>query len=114
MSLTKEKCEKALHELEMANKYPVSKYNDSRLIDFHLVTFEQLIEEYFEIIKEKERLEKALNKACELLEEQTEEGNLLCPCEYLGICHCMSTENGYECNGDNDYKWKEALMKDDE
>ena len=57
-------------------------------------------------------LEKSLDKACELLEEQTEEGDLLCPCEYLGICRCMSTENGYECDGDNDYKWKEALMKD--
>lgn len=31
----------------MANNYPTSKYNDSRLIDFHLVTFEQLIEEHF-------------------------------------------------------------------
>lgn len=66
----------------------------------------------YELEKKIERLEKSLDKACELLEEQTEEGNLLCPCEYLGICHYMSTENGYECNGDNDYKWKEALMND--
>lgn len=45
--LTKEKCKRALRELKMANNYPTSKYNDSRLIDFHLITFEQLIEEHF-------------------------------------------------------------------
>lgn len=76
---------------------------------------EEYNEVYYYVIdlqKYCDELEKALDKACELLEEQTEEGNLLCPCEYLGICHCMSTENGYECNGDNDYKWKEVLMKD--
>lgn len=48
MSLTKEKCKRALRELKMANDYPTSKFNDSRLIDFHLVTFEQLIEEHFD------------------------------------------------------------------
>lgn len=58
-------------------------------------------------------LEKALDKACELLESSTEAGLILCPCEYLGICHCESTESGYECNGDVDYKWKDALMKDE-
>ena len=58
-----------------------------------------------------DELEKALDKACELLESATEYGQLLCPCEYLGICHCESTEIGYECNGDADYKWKDALMK---
>lgn len=47
MMLTKEKCKRALRELKMANNYPMSKYNDSRLIDFHLITFEQLIEEHF-------------------------------------------------------------------
>lgn len=57
------------------------------------------------------QLNKALDKACELLESATEDGLILCPCEYLGICHCESTESGYECNGDVDYKWKDALMK---
>ena len=47
MSLTKEECKRALRELKMANNYPTSKYNDSRLIDFHLITFAQLIEEHF-------------------------------------------------------------------
>ena len=60
-----------------------------------------------------ERLEKALDKACKLLESATEDGLILCPCEYLGICYCESTESGYECNGDADYKWKDALMKDE-
>lgn len=69
MSLTKEECERALRDIEMANNYPLSKYNDSRLIDFHLVTFEQLIEEHFELIKEKEAVEKALDKTCELIKE---------------------------------------------
>lgn len=68
MSLTKEECERALSDLEMANNYPTSKYNDSRLIDFCLDTFQQLIEEYFEITKEKECLEKALDKACDRLD----------------------------------------------
>ena len=63
--------------------------------------------------KEIEKLEKALDKACELLESATEDGQILCPCEYLGICHCESTESGYECYGDVDYKWKDALMKDE-
>lgn len=82
-------------------------FNDS------IVVINDLINEYFEIIEEKERLEKALDKACELLESLTEDGLILCPCEYLGICHCVSTESGYECNGDVDYKWKDALMKDE-
>ena len=60
-----------------------------------------------------DELEKALDKACELLESLTEDGQILCPCEYLGICHCESTESGYECNGDVDYKWKDALLKDE-
>ena len=68
MSLTKEQCERALSDLKMANEYPVRKYNDSRLIDHHLITFKQLIYEHFEITKEKECLEKALDKACEELE----------------------------------------------
>ena len=55
----------------------------------------------------------ALDKACELLESATEYGQLPCPCEYLGICHCVNTESGYECSGDVDYKWKDALMKDE-
>ena len=60
-----------------------------------------------------DELEKALDKACELLESATEYGQLPCPCEYLGICHCESTENGYECDGYDDYKWKDALLKDE-
>ena len=60
-----------------------------------------------------DELEKALDKTCELLESLTEDGQILCPCEYLGICHCESTESGYECNGDVDYKWKDALLKDE-
>ena len=63
--------------------------------------------------KKIETLEKALDKACELLESATEDGLILCPCEYLDICHCESTESGYECNGDVDYKWKDALIKDE-
>ena len=65
----------------------------------------------YELEKKIKVLEKALDKACELLESSTEDGLILCPCEYLGICHCESTESGYECNGDVDYKWKDALMK---
>lgn len=38
-------------------------FNDS------IVVINDLINEYFEIIEEKERLEKALDKACEELEE---------------------------------------------
>lgn len=70
-------------------------------------TYARKLEEYCD------ELEKALDKACELLESLTEDGLILCPCEYLGICHCVSTESGYECNGDVDYKWKDALMKDE-
>lgn len=68
-------------------------------------TYARKLEEYCD------ELEKALDKACELLDSLTEDGLILCPCEYLGICHCVSTESGYECNGDVDYKWKDALMK---
>lgn len=70
-------------------------------------TYARKLEEYCD------ELEKALDKACELLDSLTEDGLILCPCEYLGICHCVSTESGYECNGDVDYKWKDALMKDE-
>lgn len=62
--------------------------------------------------KQIKQLEKALDKACELLESLTEDGQILCPCEYLGICHCESTESGYECDGDVDYKWRYALLKE--
>lgn len=80
-------------------------FNDS------IVVINDLINEYFEIIEEKERLEKALDKACRLLDEMTEEDSLLCPSEYLGICHCMTTDNGYECCGDVDFGWKDAILE---
>lgn len=96
MSLTKEQCEKALSDIKMANEYPVSKYNDSRLIDHHLITFKQLIYEHFEIIKEKERLEKALDKACEELSIHTYTKH-----EFLGE-HGMNKDD-----------WKEWCLKDE-
>lgn len=45
--LSKEKCENALHDIKMANDYPISKYNDTRVIDLALDTFGQLIQEHF-------------------------------------------------------------------
>jgi hypothetical protein len=50
MSLTKEECEKAYSDIKTANDYPASKYNDTRVIDFALNTFEQLIKEHFELL----------------------------------------------------------------
>lgn len=51
MRLTKEECENAYNDIKMANDYPTSKYNDSRLIDFALRIFEQLIEEHYDLVE---------------------------------------------------------------
>ena len=75
--------------------------------------YECVNERLFNLGQYAEKLDQALDKACELLESATEDEQLLCPCEYLGICHCENTESGYECSGDVDYKWKDALMKDE-
>ena len=76
-------------------------FNDS------IVVINDLINEYFEIIEEKERLEKALDKACEELEE-------------LDKCHSYEINKqivekkgsstitfGYQ----NKEEWKEWCMK---
>lgn len=46
--ITKEGCEKAKEILRMANDYPVSKYNDSDLINNAINAFENLIHEHFD------------------------------------------------------------------
>ena len=84
-----------------------------KYLDIAQHNYEVVNERLFNITQYAEKLGQALDKACELLESATEDGQLLCPCEYLGICHCNNTESGYECSGDVDYKWKDALMKDE-
>lgn len=46
--MTKEKCKNAKHDLQMANDYPKSKYNDGRVIDNAISIFDKLIEEHFD------------------------------------------------------------------
>lgn len=77
MNLTKEECEKAHHDIKMANKYPASKYNDSRLIDFHLVTFEQLINEHFSFIESYQHLLRNYTNLSKINSEIKEENNRL-------------------------------------
>lgn len=111
MSLTKEECERALSDLEMANNYPTSKYNDSRLIDFCLDTFQQLIEEYFEITKEKECLEKALDKTCGILSNT--ELKTTCDDKFKECKenHCIGRNCVYSRPLTKE-EWKELCMKD--
>lgn len=82
-------------------------------LDIAQHNYEVANERLFNVTQYAEKLDQALDKACELLESATEDEQLLCPFEYLGICHCENTESGYECSGDVDYKWKDALMKDE-
>lgn len=63
-------------------------FNDS------IVVINDLINEYFEIIEEKERLEKALDKACEELENLSYVKGL----GQVGMCY---------------KEWKEWLFKDE-
>lgn len=84
-------------------------FNDS------IVVINDLINEYFEIIEEKERLEKELDKACDVIVELNDCTNLSsekyghCPFEKKcnnGLWHdqnCIS----------NKENWKELLMKDE-
>ena len=66
-------------------------------------------------MSEKERelkvLRKAFSKACELLDDLTGDGYLMCPLEYLGRCACIETENGFECPDDTNANWKFALLE---
>ena len=53
--LTKKRCENAKRDLQMANDYPKSKYNDGRVIDNAISVFDKLIEEHFELMDEFEK-----------------------------------------------------------
>lgn len=79
-------------------------FNDS------IVVINDLINEYFEIIEEKERLEKALDKACfELMYYQERLFTLQKTITELGRCYY--TEKDIEARNANE--WKEWLMKDE-
>lgn len=91
MSLTKEECLFALESLKPANIYEFKEKGYLSFIEANSI-LTQLIEEHFEIIKEKERLEKALDKACELLEKN--EVGTTCDEENHNNCmenHCFKT-----------------------
>lgn len=69
-------------------------FNDS------IVVINDLINEYFEIIEEKERLEKALDKACEELNEWC-----------LSCCGIDEELHGVYPNFKTKDEWKEWCMK---
>ena len=78
-------------------------FNDS------IVVINDLINEYFEIIEEKERLEKALDKACEELED-------LDRCHSYEINKQIVEKKGYSTitfGYQNKDEWKEWCMKND-
>ena len=78
-------------------------FNDS------IVVINDLINEYFEIIEEKERLEKALDKACEELED-------LDRCHSYEINKQIVEKKGYSTitfGYQNKDEWKEWCMEND-
>lgn len=56
-------------------------------------------------------LRKAFSKACELLDDLTGDGYLMCPLEYLGRCSCITTDNGFECPDDTNANWAFAISE---
>lgn len=50
-------------------------------------------------------LKKAFSKACELLDDLTGKGHLICPMEYLERCEC---DSGFECSNAN---WEFAILE---
>lgn len=68
MNLTKEECENSYSNLSVIRELLNINGLLTNTYDKSMVTFASLINEYFEIAKEKECLEKALDKACEELE----------------------------------------------
>ena len=69
MSLTKEECEKSYANLSVIRELLNINGLLTNTYDKSMVTFARLINEHFEIIKEKEAVEKELDKACELIKE---------------------------------------------
>ena len=91
MSLTKEECVKArdiIHIHVNCDEMTTEEFNNS------MVVYNILINEHFKIVKEKERLEKALDKACEELENLSYVKGL----GQIGMCY---------------KEWKEWCMKND-
>lgn len=88
--LTKEECIRAkdiIFRYINADEMLTDEFNDS------VVIYNELIKEHFEIIKEKKCLEKALDKACEELEN-------------------LSYVKGLGQVGKNFKEWKEWCLKD--
>lgn len=69
MNLTKEECENSYSNLSVIRELLNINGLLTNTYDKSMVTFASLINEHFEITKEKECLEKALDKACELIKE---------------------------------------------
>lgn len=108
MSLTKEKCLFALESFKPANIYEFIAKGYLPFTEANSI-LTQLINEHFEIIKEKEQLEKALDKACELISSDV--------CINCYACYfekeCKSKEAD-KCiaNNMNKEEWKEWCLKD--
>lgn len=56
-------------------------------------------------------LRKAFEKAIDLLDEATGNGDLPCPMEYLGRCACITTDIGFECQDDTNANWEFAILE---
>lgn len=91
MSLTKEECLFALKSLKPANIYEFIAKGYLSFTEANSI-LTQLINEHFEVIKEKELLEEALDKACEELEN-------------------LSYVKGLGQVGKNFKEWKEWCLK---
>ena len=93
MMLTKEECENSYSNLSVIRELLNINGLLTNTYDKSMVTFASLINEHFEIAKEKECLEKALDKACEELEN-------------------LSYVKGLGQVGKNFKEWKEWCLKD--